>query len=195
MATPQFTISYAKVEYALAQLHSIAPKDLPRFRSRFGALQRAGMLGARARPGKGTAVEYGPDEIHRAMLTVELNQLGISPAVALGFIDRFWTRLRAIFAAAEKEVVHPTPGGDIVLFLAGTSLVSEGERAVPNLNHVPLRKLPDRLALALTHDSLAARAVVLNLTGQLRRFHRALAEIHLQPEPPVEKARKKAKGS
>jgi hypothetical protein len=180
---PGFTISYGKVERALVRVHGIAPDDVSRFRSRFGALQKAGLLGPKNRPGKGTKLTYTPDLIHRAVLAIELSQVGVAPAVILRLIDQFWdTRLRPIFAEAEREITRPTPGGDVILILAGVSLVSEGDRAVPNINHAPLRKLSARIILALSGGKLPARVLAMNLTAILRSFHEALADVHIQPD-------------
>jgi hypothetical protein len=193
--TAQFTVSYWKVEHALVHVHGIAPDDVSRFRSRFGALQKGGLFGAANQPGKGTKLVYTPDLIHRAVLAIELSQVGVAPAVILRLINDFWdSRLRAICEEAEREVMHPSRGGgDIVLFLAGISLVSEGERAVPNINHAPMRKLSARMELALSGDKLPGRVLVINLTAQLRKFHNALADVHLQPDP--EDSPKRAKKS
>jgi hypothetical protein len=49
-------------------------------------------------------------------------------------------------------------------------------------------KLSSRLDLALSGNTLPARALVINLTAQLHRFHDALAEVHLRPDeeaPPI----------
>ena len=43
---PPPTFSYAMVKSALVQLHNIAPAHVSAFKARFGALQKAGMLGA-----------------------------------------------------------------------------------------------------------------------------------------------------
>jgi hypothetical protein len=184
VSTAQFTVSYWKVQHALVHVHGIAPDDVSRFRSRFGALQKGGLFGAANQPGKGTKLVYTPDLIHRAVLAIELSQVGVAPAVILRLINDFWaSRLRAICDEAEREVMHPSPSGDIVLFLAGISLVSEGERAAPNINHAPMRKLSARMELALSGDKLPGRVLAINLTAQLRKFHNALADVHLQPDP------------
>jgi hypothetical protein len=192
--TAQFTVSYWKVEHALVHVHGIAPDDVSRFRSRFGALQKGGLFGAANQPGKGTKLLYTPDLIHRAVLAIELGQVGVTPAVILRLINDFWdNRLRSICDEAEREVMHPSPGGDIVLFLAGISLVSEGERAVPNINHARMSKLSARMELALSGDTLPGRVLAINLTAQLRKFHNALADVHLQPD--TEASPKRAKKS
>jgi hypothetical protein len=189
---PEFTISYGKVERALVQVHGIAPDDVPRFRSRFGALQKAGLLGPKNQPGKGIKLVYTPDLIHRAVFAIELSQAGIAPAVTLRLINEFWNnRLRTIFAEAERAIIHPTPGGDIVLVLAGINLVSEGERARPLINHAPLRELSSCMDAVLSSDKLAARALAINLTAQLREFHQALADVHLQPDTATQPKRSK----
>lgn len=191
---PGFTIRYAKVEAALVHMHAIPANEVKAFRSRFGALQRGGLLGAAAMPGKGQRLAYTPDLLHRAVLAVELSQAGIAPAVILRLIRDFWdSRLVRIFVEAESAIMHPMPGGDIVLLLAGISLMGGGEGAVPNINFTTMRKLSGRMDLALAGDRLPARALVINLSAQLRKFHEALADEHLRPdqETPPKRSKKK----
>jgi hypothetical protein len=191
---PQFTVAYWKVEHALAQVYGIGSDDVLRFRSRFGALQRGGLFSSANQPGKGTKLIYTPDLVHRAVLAIELSQVGIAPAVVLRLINEFWdTDLRDICNKADRLTLRTPGGDDIVLILAGISLVSDSERAVPNINAAQMRKLPARLELALAGDKLPARVLVINLTAQLRKFHDGLAEVHLQPDakPSPKKRAKK----
>jgi hypothetical protein len=171
---------YKMVEAALVELHGVAPEAL---RSRFGAFQRGGLLGKQ--PGRGVRLEYGPDELHRVVLAFELVQLGTSPTTVLWLVGEFWDkRLRDIFTKAERASVNKTP--DVVLFLSGLAAMDGPEDAVPNINHTTMDKLAEALSFAIRGDDksrdLPARAVVVNLSAQLRRFHTALSNYHLKPE-------------
>ena len=122
---PGLTFSYAKVEAALVQMHNIAPNDVSAFRSRFGALQRGGLLGAENQPGKGRKLEYGPDQIHRVVLAFELIELGVVPSIILPLVDEYWdSKLRDIFMKAESAIIRET--SDVVLILAGVAALSSG---------------------------------------------------------------------
>ena len=143
---PGFTFPYAKVESALVQMHNIAPDDVSAFRARFGALQRGGMLGG-SQPGKGQKLEYGPDQLHRAVLAFELVQAGIAPGIFLPLIEEHWDRLRDIFLKAEQANVRET--SDVMLILAGVAALSS-EWAVPNINHTTMDKISERISLAST---------------------------------------------
>src|SRR4029077_9322979 len=129
----EFRVSYAKVEAALVTMHNVAPNDVPAFRSRFGALQRGGLLGAENQPGKGRKLVYGPDQFHRAVFAFELIQLGVAPSIILPLIEGHWdSKLRGIFMKAEHAIIRET--SDVALILAGVAALSSG-RAVPNINH------------------------------------------------------------
>jgi hypothetical protein len=174
--------SYAMVEAALAEMHDIAPDSVPALRSRFGAFQRGGLLGKQ--PGRGGRLQYGPDELHRVVLAFELTQAGMSPTTVLWLVSEFWgKRLRDIFIKAERASVQETP--DVVLFLIGLTAMDGPEEAVPNVNHTTMDKLAETLSFAIRgkdeFDDLPARALVVNLSAQLRRFHRALTHYHLSP--------------
>jgi hypothetical protein len=171
---------YVMVEAALAELHDV---DASALRSRFGAFQRGGLLGKR--PGRGARLEYGPDELHRVVFAFEMTQLGMSPTTTLLVVREFWDkRLRKIFIEAERALVHGT--ADVVLFLSGLTAMDGPATAVPNVNHVPMDKLAESLSFAIRGQDdlrdLPARALVLNLSAQLRRFHTALTHYHLSPE-------------
>ncbi len=171
---------YKMVEAALVELHDIAPETL---RSRFGAFQRGGLLATQ--PGRGARLEYGPDELHRAVFAFELSQLGISPTTVLWLVRKFWDkRLREIFSNAERASVNQTP--DVVLFLIGLTAMDGPEEAVPNINTTTMDRLAETVSLAIRGSDelrdLPARAVLVNLSAQLRRFHTALSHYHLRPE-------------
>ena len=192
-SAPGFTVSYAKVESALVKMHNIAPDDVSAFRARFGALQRGGLLGAENQPGKGRRLEYGPDQIHRAVLAFELVQAGIAPGIILPLISDYWdNRLRDIFIKADRTVKDEAK--DVVLIMAGVAALSS-ETPVQNINHTTMKKISERMTLALDGKGLPARALFVNLSAQLRKFHHALTHYHLQPEPLVEASKSKRQKS
>lgn len=178
------TVSYAKVEAALVEMHSIAPDEVAAFRARFGALQRGGLFGAENQPGKGRKLFYGPDQFHRAVLAFELIELGIVPSVILPLINTYWdNKLRAIFLKAEQALARGT--SDVVLILLGVAALNS-KRTVPNINHTTLAKISESITFALDGKGLLpARALLVNLSARLSEFHTALAGYHLQPEPVV----------
>ena len=184
-----FRVSYARVEAALVHMHSVAPSEVPAFRSRFGALQRGGLLGAENQPGKGRRLEYGPDQIHRAVLAFELIELGIVPSIILPLIKEYWdSKLRNIFIKAESARVHET--SDVVLILAAVAALNS-ETPVPNINSTTMDKISGHMSLALDGKGrLPARALVVNLSAQMSKFHDALVNYHLGPEPFIEATKK-----
>src|SRR4051794_11985006 len=120
---PRFRLPYAKVESALIRMHNVAPNDVPALRSRFGALQRGGMLGSEHQPGKGRRLEYDYDQFHRAVLAFELVQAGIAPSIILSLIDEYWdSKLRGVFMRAESAIIDET--SDVVLILAGVAALN-----------------------------------------------------------------------
>ena len=188
MATePQF--SFASVEAALIATYRVAPAGQGRFSARLGHAQKAGLFGVR--PGKGTRLTYGPDELHKLVLVCEMSEWGVAPAAQLQLIDALWeNRLRAIFMAAEKAAMRPAGGSDVIVILAGVSLMVEGwVSATPNVNFCRFDQLASRLDLAMRGDdhALPPRALLSNLTFRLRSFHSALADAHLKfQQPPIE---------
>jgi hypothetical protein len=185
-----FQASYGTVERALANAHGIS--DAIRqagFRSMLSNLQKLGALGAQARVGRGTALKYGPTELHRLVLTLEFCELGIPPATAVALVDTYWKqKLKDIIAAAERTVMHEEPpDNDVIIHLGGISLRTgplKGERfpGVPNINRCRLSELPRYIKfwMAMTpDDQVPPRALVMNLSARLRSFHRALAASHM----------------
>jgi hypothetical protein len=172
---------YAMIEAALVELNNIAPETL---RSRFGAFQRGGLLGKPR--GRGVRLQYGPDELHRVVLAFELTQMDISPTTVLWLVRECWDRrLREIFIKAERAIVHETP--DVVLILGSLTAMEGPEEAVTNFNHTTMDKLSQSLSLVIDgQGGRPARALVVNLSAQLRRFHTALSHYHLRPDMPAE---------
>src|SRR6516162_3959544 len=101
-----FECGYGAVEAALVQTYRIPAMAVGAFRSRLGALQKAGLFGAESRPGKGVALRYGPDQFWRLIFVCELFEFGIAPSVVLSLVKSLWERrLRKIFMDAEDAVV------------------------------------------------------------------------------------------
>jgi hypothetical protein len=168
--------SYRTVELALTKMHEVKPEHVSAWRARFGAFQRHGLLGAQ--PGSGRKVAYAPDHLHRLVFAFELAQAGIVPSIILSLVENFWAgKLKDIFRRAEHVNVHG--GSDVVLYLAGLAAMIDREGAIPNINHTTMDRLGG-LALGLEGDGLPARALVINVSAQLRKFHLALAEYHPQ---------------
>jgi hypothetical protein len=196
-----FDVPYARVEAALATAYGVRERDLGAFRARLTFWQKGGVLGVA--PGKGKAIRYGPDLIHRLIFSIELAECGATPAVVVGTVTDLWERrIRGIFARAAKTVPAPPGPGDVVMLLAGTSLMLGGwisvADALPNVNGFELRRLPDNMALLMAYqdgDPLVPRALVFNLSERLRRFHAALAATPEtdQPQAAQTKAKKGAR--
>jgi hypothetical protein len=184
-------IRYWKIEHALLRLHGIASDDVSAFHARYGQLQKGGLLGAKHQPGKGVKLEYGPDQIQRAVFAMELAQLNFQPAVILALIDEFWeSKLRKIFMNAGRDLAKPiqeqNPDKDTMLIL-GVAFVTKRGALDVSINDCEFGKLNERLAFALRRDSKPApRLIIINVTAQLAKFHKALSEVHLQRDEPVD---------
>jgi hypothetical protein len=182
-----FEISKAPVEAALVRAYGVAPDDLTAFRGRLAMLQKGNLFGADQRPGKGHKVTYRPDHLHRLIFCCELAELGVAPRGQLKLVAEFWdSRIRPIFAEAGTiDRLNAAAGdNDIALLLTGVSLMAGAWAGgtVPNINSCPLGKLADNLKLAIRpnseNDPLLPRALVVNLTARLRKFHSLLADAH-----------------
>jgi hypothetical protein len=172
MPFPPFTTTYAKLAAALMRLHNVPAAQASAFHSKFGALQRRGMLGDR--PGKGQKLEYEPVHFHRAILAFELVEAGVAPGVILRLIKERWDKLHAVIMKAEGAIVHRQ--ADVVLVL-GLSLIDD---AIPSINHTTRDKVGEL--------ALDSRVLLINLSAQLRQFHENLAVLHLQPDELFEMA-------
>jgi hypothetical protein len=143
----------------------------------------------------------GDDGASAALLEVVADRIGIiglvgdegAPRVILSLIKTSWDdRLSGFFGRAEKARDDGT--SDVLLLLAGLSEMVEREGAIPVIEATTTEKL-DVLRMALDDGSVPGRALVINLSARLRRFHRALSEIHPQPEDhALDKRRERAKG-
>jgi hypothetical protein len=195
--TPRFST----VEAALVQTYRIPARAVGAFRSRLGALQKAGLFG-KNRPGKGRALAYGPDQFHRLIFVCELFEFGIAPAVVLGLVKSLWEpRLRDIFMDAEDAVMKSQDAAgpdDVILHMGGARLMVDGfSDAMPNVNSCPLSKLPDNMAMWMSikpddPSGLPPRAITTNLSMRLRAFHTALG-ISYMDELRAERAGKQRK--
>jgi hypothetical protein len=178
--TPRFST----VEAALVQTYRIPARAVGAFRSRLGALQKAGLFGARHMPGKCVALGYGADQFWRLLFVCEMFEFGIAPAVVLSLVKSLWEpRLQKIFRDAEDAVMKCQDAAgpdDVVLCIGGARLMVDGwSDAVPNVNSCPLSKLPDNMAMWMSikpddPSRLPPRAIATNLSMRLRAFHTAL---------------------
>lgn len=201
---PPFTPHYSHVERALAASFGI-PDEVRKtaFRSWLGSLQKAGLLGARARIGKGAALTYEGDQFRRLIIACELAEFGAPPAVIFSFIENWWTKkLVPIFTSAERDIMTTEPGpNDVVLILVGLQFRSgtlTGAEPTPSIGKCTLGQMPGVMAMALQDDpdALPPRALAVNLTARLRAFHRGLSAAWLDKEEPpvaVSKARRRRK--
>jgi hypothetical protein len=183
-ASMAFEAGYGSVEAALVEAYHIPDKARGAFRGRLAALQKGGLLGPKNMPGKGIALRYGPDQLHRMLFACELLEFGIAPSVVLSVVKMQWeSRLQRIFRIAEDAAKHDLGPDDVILHLGGVHLmVDRWSDAVPNVNSCPLRKLPDHVAtwMSMTpEDRLPPRAIVTNLSMRLRAFHAAFAKSYL----------------
>jgi hypothetical protein len=197
-----FGCGYGAVEAALMQAHHIPGKAVGAFRSRLGALQKQGLLGAEKMPGRGVALRYGADEFWKLIFVCELFEFGVAPSVVLGLVKSLWEpRLRGIFMDAEDAVMKCQDAAgpdDVILHMGGVRLMVDGFLdAVPNVNFCLLSELPDNVAtwMSIKPDDpsrLPPRALITNLSMRLRAFHTALGVSYMD-ELRVERAGKQTK--
>jgi hypothetical protein len=181
-----FETSFGAVEKALLQSHGIPDALAAAFRGRITALQKGGLFEPKHRPGRGVALTYGPDQIHRLVFATELLEFGIGPAAILGLVESLWEkRLRKIFEDAEQPAQdHEKPGpDDVILHMGGTRLLLDTwQSTVPNVNRCRLRELSGYVTQWMTmgpDDPVPARALLVNLSARLRSFHAGLAASHM----------------
>lgn len=82
--------SYARVEKALIRVFSIPQEAEGAFRSRIKHLQKLGL--AEEKPGKGVRIEYSDALIHRWLLALLFERLGMDPVAVVKFIIENWQR-------------------------------------------------------------------------------------------------------
>src|SRR6266540_1340228 len=176
---PKLEFTYGTVERAVAWSHGVPETSRKAgFRSMLNNLQKLGVLGEAARVGRGAPLTYTATELHRLFLGLELCELGLPPATAVGLVATYWdSKFDKICHEAEKN--NPAarggqpidPGDDTVIHLGGVALRTgslKGARSptIPNINSCKLRELPPR-------------ALVLNFSARLRAFQRGLAAAHM----------------
>jgi hypothetical protein len=169
---------YSHVDTALVRTYGVQERDLGRFRARITFLQKGGLLGVS--PGKGKALRYTPDLIHRLIFATELAEFGATPAETLGTVADLWdSRIRRIFERAETAAMAPPGRNDIAMMLGGISLTvgawTSTAKALPNVNGFPLHRLAGSVDLLMRYEDPPPRCVIVNLSARLRRFHSELA--------------------
>jgi hypothetical protein len=187
-----FTVSFATVEKALLRMHAVDLQHEEAWRSRINFLRRQGVLGER--PGSGRRIGYHTAaQLPKLLLALELAQAAVAPQVALSLIATSWDdRLNRFFRQAEKARANET--SDVLLLLAGITGMVERAGAIPVIEVTTADRL-DVLGKVLDDHLVPGRAVVINLTARLRRFHKALSEIYPQPEDhALDRRREKAEG-
>jgi hypothetical protein len=179
-------VGFAVVEAAVAEAYTVPAKAMGAFRGRLTNLQKHGLFGVRAMPGKGTALRYGPDQFHRLLFACEAFEFGIAPSIILKLVASRWDRrLSQIFKDAEKAAERDPGPDDIIMHMGGVRLMTDGwSEALANVNRCRLRELPgyvDQWMKMGPDDpaSLAPRALVVNLSARLRSFHRALEKAYM----------------
>jgi hypothetical protein len=188
-----FTVSFATVEKALLRTHEVEPQHEEAWRSRINFLRREGLLGER--PGSGRRIGYHTAaQLPKLLLALELAQTAVAPQVALSLIATSWDhRLSRFFRQAEEARDRGT--SDVLLLLAGITAMVERDGAIPVIAATTADRL-DVLRMALDDTSVPGRALVINLTARLRRFHEALIEFYPQPEDhALDRRREKAKAA
>jgi hypothetical protein len=200
-----FETSYAHVEAALVKAYGVPDKAIGAFRGRIGNLQKLGLFGKKNMPGRGTPLSYGPDQFHRLVFVCELFELGnVPPAIVMALVKTLWDRkLVSIFKQAEHAAERDPGPDDIVLHMGGLRLMtgamtgSKGrpstavwEDAVPNVNACTVRKLSDHMGSWIRMEAYPPRAIIVNLSSRLRKFHAALADTH---PAEIKRARDEAK--
>jgi hypothetical protein len=187
-----FTVSFATVEKALLRMHAVEPRHEEAWRSRINFLRREGLLGER--PGSGRRIGYHTAaHLPRLVLALEMAQAAIAPQAILSLVRGNWDdQLEKIFKEAEKARAKNT--SDVWLLLAGITAMVERDGAIPVIAATTEDRL-DVLRMALDDSSVPSRALVVNFTARLRRFHKALSDIYPQPEDhALDRRREKSEG-
>ncbi len=188
MRASRFRTSYRHVEAALVQTYRVPAHAVGAFRGRLGNLQKLGLFGPKNMPGRGAALVYGPDQLHRLVFACELFEFGIfSPATVMNLVQALWaSRLKKIFDKAEDAAFRRDGPGpdDIVMHMGGVHLMtSSWSDAIPNVNACVLSKLPGYVDAWMRMDRLPARALIMNLSSRLRQFHITLADTMPEAAP------------
>jgi len=200
---PELRFDYRVVETALGSIYRATDDDVRRseLRARINYFQRAQVLGAEVRVGKGQRVEYSVGQVERWLCCFELAELGVSPTTVGKLVASLWDKKFArIIRAAQNTTDHAPGPDDIAICVGGVHLMSgnwspgSGFPGVPSIDHCTLRQLPGRVMgwMQMTAgDRQAPRLLIVNLSERLRQFHTALADAymdHLRPEHAAGKA-------
>ena len=187
----QWNAPYQAVERALASLYGA--DDATRrgaFRARLDNLKRARVLGVN--PGKGQRNAYGPKEINKLLVALELEEFGVTPAIITKLLTERWESFGDIVSRAARKSRREDQ--DVVLWIFPQLLSGRwrGKSELPEIGEVPSRKAMERFYDWLRGEKLegitgsARRACVFNLSSRLRAFDKALtaASMPAPPRPP-----------
>jgi hypothetical protein len=131
------------------------------------------------RPGKGTAIAYGPAEMERLIFALETSEIGLSPATVANLIETQWHRLEPIFRDAQRSVMNDASDADIVLtivapcFATGPWLAPDNP-PMPAFGKTTIGDLGAHMRLVLGHSTPPPRLIAINLSTRMRDFHAAL---------------------
>ena len=120
-----FETTFGVIEAALVRTYGVPHKAQGAFRGKLGNLQKQGLFGPKNMPGRGKALRYGPDQIHRLVFACELSELGCAPSVVVGLVDSLWERrIQSIFAKAEDAAERDPGPNDVVMLMGGVRLMT-----------------------------------------------------------------------
>jgi hypothetical protein len=163
-------VTYGLVEAALVKTYRVPAKAVGAFRGRLGNLQKQGLFGKASMPGKGVALHYSKDQIHRLIFACECFEFGLSPSVVLTMVKSLWdSKLREVFHHAEEA--------EIILLVHDVSLMTSGwSNQMPIIEGEDVRNI-DFIQRWLTDVPGAARMLLVNLSQQLRTFYNQLGKV------------------
>jgi len=185
----QWNAPYQAVERALASLYGA--DDATRrgaFRARLDNLKRARVLGVN--PGKGQRNAYGPKEINKLLVALELEEFGVTPAIITKLLTERWESFGDIVSRAARK--SRLEDQDVVLWILPQLLSGRwrGESELPEIGSFASRKAMEGFYDWLRGEKpegitgSARRACVFNLSSRLRAFDKALTAASM-PERPV----------
>ena len=192
---------YQAVERALASLYGA--DDATRrgaFRARLDNLKRAKVLGVN--PGKGQRNAYGPKEIKKLLVALELEEFGVTPAIITKLLTERWESFGEIVSRAPRKSRREDQ--DVVLYIFPQLLSGRwrGESELPEIGEVPSRKAMERFYDWLRGEKLEGitgsvrRACVFNLSSRLRAFDKALTAASMPaPARPRTRGRRSYAGA
>jgi hypothetical protein len=179
-------VTYGLVEAALVKTYGVPAKAIGAFRGRLGNLQKQGLFGKASMPGKGVALHYSKDQIHRLIFACECFEFGLSPSVVLTMVRSLWdSELREMFHHAEKA--------EIILFVHDVSLMTSGwSNQMPIIDAVDVISI-DFVRNWLTNVPGSTRMLLVNLSQQLRTFYNELDKVIEAKLPRQAEPRRKTK--